>query len=92
MDAAPDAELGKLESLAHGLGMDVLVESHDGAQLERALRLAAPSSGSTIATCGPSGPRSTSPIGLLDRVPAGRVLVTESGISTPDDVRSAQVC
>ena len=86
MDAAPDAELGKLESLAHGLGMDVLVESHDGAQLERALRLATPLVGINNRDLRTFGTSLDTTIGLLDRVPAGRVLVTESGISTPDDV------
>ena len=31
----PDAELHRLDALAHDLGMDVLVESHDGARLAR---------------------------------------------------------
>ena len=86
MDAAPDAELGKLESLAHGLGMDVLVESHDGAQLERALRLATPLVGINNRDLRTFRTSLDTTIGLLDRIPAGRVLVTESGISTPDDV------
>ena len=55
VDAVPDADLARLESLANSLGMDVLVESHDAGQLEKALRLSTPSSGSITAICALSG-------------------------------------
>ena len=55
-----DAELADFEATALALGMAVLVEVHDAAELERALRLAdAAASASTTATCGPSRCRST---------------------------------
>src|SRR5688572_15860911 len=41
VDAAPDAKLRALEDAARDLGMDVLVECHDAAQLERALATSA---------------------------------------------------
>jgi indole-3-glycerol phosphate synthase len=87
MDAAPDADLAKLESLANSLGMDVLVESHDSGQLERALRLSTPLIGINNRDLRTFGIRLETTLELLDRVPPGRIVVTESGIATADDVR-----
>jgi indole-3-glycerol phosphate synthase len=86
MDAAPDEELARLERLARDLGMDVLVESHDGAQLDRALRLSTPLVGINNRDLRTFRTSLDTTIGLLDRIPEGRLVVTESGISTPDDV------
>jgi len=86
MDAAPDDELARLERLAHDLGMDVLVESHDGVQLERALRLSTPLVGINNRDLRTFQTSLDTTIDLLDRIPAGRMAVTESGISTPEDV------
>jgi indole-3-glycerol phosphate synthase len=86
MDAAPDGELARLERLAHDLGMDVLVESHDGAQLDRALRLSTPLVGINNRDLRTFRTSLDTTIGLLDRIPAGRLAVTESGVSTPEDV------
>jgi len=87
MDAAPDATLAQLESLASSLGMDVLVESHDAGQLERAFRLSTPLMGINNRDLRNFGIRLETTLELLDRVPAGRIVVTESGIATADDVR-----
>jgi indole-3-glycerol phosphate synthase len=95
MDAAPDADLAKLESLANSLGMDVLVESHDAGQLERALRLSTPLIGINNRDLRTFGIRLETTLELLDRVPPGKIIVTESGIATADDVRrlrEAKVC
>lgn len=86
MDAAPDPELAHLEGLAQGLGMDVLVESHDGGQLDRALRLATPLVGINNRDLRTFRTSLDTTIGLLGRIPEGRLPVTESGISTPEDV------
>jgi indole-3-glycerol phosphate synthase len=86
IDAVPDAELRDLEALAHGLGMDVLVECHDGSQLERALALRTPLVGINNRNLKTFETRLETTLGLLERVPAGRLLVTESGIATPGDV------
>jgi indole-3-glycerol phosphate synthase len=86
VDAAPDEELARLERLAMGLGMDVLVESHDGEQLERALRLQTPLVGINNRDLRTFRTSLDTTIGLLDRVPAGRLVVAESGISRPEDV------
>ena len=87
MDAAPDAELARLESLAHGLGMDVLVESHDAAQLDRALRLATPLVGVNNRDLRTFAIRLETTLELAGRVPAGRILVAESGIASPEAVK-----
>jgi indole-3-glycerol phosphate synthase len=86
MDAAPDAELRALERLARSLGMDVLVESHDGAQLDRALAFDSALIGINNRDLRTFETRLETTLGLLDRVPAGRLVITESGIGTPDDV------
>lgn len=86
MDAAPDAELARLETLAHGLGMDVLVESHDAAQLDRALRLATPLVGVNNRDLRTFAIRLETTVELASRVPAGRILVAESGIASPEAV------
>jgi indole-3-glycerol phosphate synthase len=86
MDAAPDGELARLERLAHDLGMDVLVESHDGGQLDRALRLSTPLVGINNRDLRTFRTSLDTTVGLLGRIPAGRLAVTESGVSTPEDV------
>jgi len=86
MDAAPDARLAELENLAQSLGMDVLVESHDAGQLERALGLATPLIGVNNRDLRTFEIHLETTLELVGRVPAGRILVTESGIATPEDV------
>ncbi len=95
MDAAPDARLAELEKLAQSLGMDVLVESHDAGQLERALGLATPLIGVNNRDLRTFEIHLETTLELVGRVPAGRILVTESGIATPEDVerlRKMKVC
>ena len=87
IDAVPDPEILALESLARDIGLDVLVESHDGAQLERALRLQTALIGINNRDLRNFETRLETTLDLVDRVPPGRILVTESGISGPEDVR-----
>jgi indole-3-glycerol phosphate synthase len=87
MDAAPDATLAQLESLAGSLGMDVLVESHDAGQLQRALGLSTPLIGVNNRDLRTFGIRLETTLDLAGQVPAGKLLVAESGIATPEDVR-----
>jgi indole-3-glycerol phosphate synthase len=86
VDAVPDGELLALEREAHGLGMDVLVEAHDGAQLDRALALRTPLVGINNRDLKTFETRLETTLSLLPRIPAGRLLITESGIEKPDDV------
>ncbi len=89
-----DGLMAELEDCALGLGLDVLVEVHDGAELERALRLKTPLVGINNRNLKTFEVTLDTTLGLLAQVPADRLLVTESGILGPDDVkrmREAQV-
>ena len=82
-----DARMADLEAQAHALGMDVLVEVHDGAELDRALRLATPLVGINNRNLRSFEVSLDTTRDLLPRVPADRLLVTESGILARTDVR-----
>jgi len=84
--ALDDARMAELEDIAHGLGMAVLVEVHDGDELERALKLKTPLLGINNRNLRTFETRLDTTLGLLDRIPAGRLVVTESGILNADDV------
>jgi len=81
-----DAQMADLEATAHALGMAVLVEVHDGAELDRALRLKTPLVGINNRNLRSFEVTLDTTLGLLGRVPADRLLVTESGILGPADV------
>ncbi|WP_297527065.1 indole-3-glycerol phosphate synthase TrpC [Thiohalobacter sp.] len=84
--ALDDAQLRTLTDLAHELGMDVLVEVHDAAELERALALPARLVGINNRDLRSFEVSLDTTLDLLDRIPADRLVVTESGIHTPADV------
>lgn len=89
-----DAQMADLEAVAQSLGLDVLVEVHDGAELARALRLKTPLVGINNRNLRTFEVTLDTTLGLLKDVPADRLLVTESGILAPADVqtlRAAQV-
>jgi indole-3-glycerol phosphate synthase len=81
-----DAQLRELERVALDLGMAVLVEVHDGAELERALHLKTPLIGINNRNLRTFDTRLDTTLGLLPRVPKGRIVVTESGILSPAHV------
>ena len=82
-----DAQMRDLEAIALSLNMAVLIEVHDGAELDRALALRSPLLGinnRNLKTCEVSLDPT---LGLQARVPADRLLVTESGITSAADVQ-----
>jgi indole-3-glycerol phosphate synthase len=84
--ALDDARMRDLEAAAHGLGMAVLVEAHDGAELERALTLKTPLIGINNRNLRTFETRLETTLGLLPGIPGGRLVVTESGILAREDV------
>ena len=82
-----DAQMAELEAAAQALGMGVLIEVHDGKELERALRLKTPLVGINNRNLRTFEVALDTTLGLLPRVPAGRLLVTESGILGRADVQ-----
>jgi indole-3-glycerol phosphate synthase len=82
-----DAQMADLEAAALALGLDVLVEVHDAAELERALRLTTPLVGINNRNLKTFEVSLQTTLDLQARVPDDRLLVTESGILTPSDVR-----
>ncbi len=82
-----DGQMAELEALALGLGMAVLVEVHDGAELDRALRLKTPLVGINNRNLRSFDTTLDTTLGLLADVPADRLLVTESGIASRADVQ-----
>ena len=81
-----DGQMAELEAAAFEHGMDVLVEVHDGAELDRALRLRTPLLGINNRNLRTFEVTLDTTLGLMGRVPADRLLVTESGILGPGDV------
>jgi len=82
-----DAQMADFEAIARSLDMAVLVEVHDGAELQRALRLKTPLVGINNRNLRTFEVTLDTTLGLLKDVPADRLLVTESGILAPADVQ-----
>jgi indole-3-glycerol phosphate synthase len=79
-------EMRELERVAHDLSMAVLVEVHDGAELEAALTLETPLIGINNRNLKSFETRLETTLELVPRVPRDRMIVTESGILSGDDV------
>ena len=81
-----DAQMSDLEAQASQLGMAVLVEVHDAAELDRALRLKTPLMGVNNRNLRSFEVDLQTTLDLLPRVPTDRLLISESGIQTTDHV------
>jgi indole-3-glycerol phosphate synthase len=84
--ALDDARLAALEACAIDHGMDVLVEVHDAAELDRALALSTPLIGINNRNLRTFNVSLHTTIELLPRIPNERIVVTESGIVAQRDV------
>lgn len=84
--ALGDTQMRELVTLAQELQLDVLVEVHDRAELERALRLPTPLIGINNRDLRTFETRLEVTLSLLPEVPADRLVVTESGILVSADV------
>ena len=84
--ALDDAQLVDMANLAHGLGMDVLVEVHDIDELERAVQTDCELIGVNNRNLRTFEVSLETTLALRDAVPRDRILVTESGIATREDV------
>jgi indole-3-glycerol phosphate synthase len=79
--------MAELEACALELGMDVLVESHDGDELAAALKLRSPLMGINNRSLRTFETSLQTTIDLLPAIPESKLVVTESGIMGPEDVR-----
>ena len=92
MASVSDAEATALEDAATRWGMDVLIEVHNEAELERAARLNSPLIGINNRDLGSFEVSLDTTRRLAPRVPEGRLIVAESGLFTPQDLSDMAAC
>lgn len=85
--ALEESQMQELEACAHQLGMAVLVEVHDGKELEQALKLTTPLIGINNRNLRSFETSIDTTLDLLPQLPPDRLLVTESGIASVQDVQ-----
>ncbi|UTY56507.1 indole-3-glycerol phosphate synthase TrpC [Massilia sp. erpn] len=79
--------MAEMEACSHELGMDVLIESHDGDELAAALKLNSRLIGINNRNLRTFETSLDTTLGLLPRIPKERLVITESGILNGDDVK-----
>lgn len=84
--ALSDDQLAELVEVTHQLGMDVLIEVHGADELQRALPLNTRLIGINNRDLHSFEVSLTNTFDLLGNIPDDRIVITESGINTPDDV------
>ena len=87
VSALGDAQLAELAGTAADLGMDALLEVHDGEELERALALKPPFVGINNRDLRSFHTDTGITLALLPKIPADCLVVTESGIKSREDVQ-----
>ena len=80
-------QMQTFEKLAHSLGMAVLVEVHNGDELGAALQLTTPLVGVNNRNLRTFEVSLQTTLDLLPKIPADRIVITESGILKPEDVK-----
>jgi indole-3-glycerol phosphate synthase len=84
--ALGDTQMRELAALARDLGLDVLIEVHDEAELERALLVDTPLIGVNNRDLRTFEVHLQTTLDLLAQIPPDRMVISESGIRTPADV------
>ncbi|MDC8760701.1 indole-3-glycerol phosphate synthase TrpC [Janthinobacterium fluminis] len=79
--------MAEMEACAHELGMGVLIEAHDGAELDAALKLDSALVGINNRNLRTFETSLQTTLDLMQRIPAEKLVITESGILVADDVR-----
>lgn len=90
MAALDDSLAAELEDAALGYGMDVLIEVHDGAELERALELKSELIGVNNRNLKTMNVSLETTLSLVPAYPAGRIAVAESGLRTAEDLEQCE--
>lgn len=92
VSALDDVRMAELASVAKDVGLDVLVEVHDGDELERALKtLDTPLVGINNRNLHSFEVSLETTLDLLPRIPGDRLVITESGILTRADVELMEI-
>ena len=86
VSALTEEQLTHLHELAQSLGMDVLIEVHDGVELDIALKLNNPMVGINNRNLHSFEVSLENTYQLLEKIPAGKMVITESGIHSAEDV------
>lgn len=92
MASLSDAQAAELEAVAMEWGMDVLVESHNEAELERALNLRSPLMGVNNRNLKTFETTLDTTRALAKMVPDDRLIISESGLFTPADLANMAAC
>jgi indole-3-glycerol phosphate synthase len=92
MAALSDTEAAELEAAAQDYGLDVLVEVHDASEMDRALKLKSPLLGVNNRNLKTLTVDIATTEALAARAPAGKLLISESGLYTKADLDRMAAC